>query len=145
MPAGPQRDAAEQQLSVVHYQMQQAMGKVSADEIGTAEAAYSEWFTKTYQPNKATLEIAFNAWARALGSAEQKGCGEGLLPEITKQFRAKNLKNVQEMDAQWRDPVVGVLLQAKAVCDAYEDPSLGAGEIGIANLACAGSGRGAPR
>jgi hypothetical protein len=133
-PAGTTRALAEKQLVALHLHVQQIMSKPDAGEVATAEAAYSEWFTKTLQPNKALFTMAFEAIARARGSEDPKGCGEGLRAEVASRLKARHFGSVKEADMVWEDPVLGVLLEAQALCDAVDRPLLGATEIDTLNV-----------
>ncbi|MFO0756660.1 MAG: hypothetical protein U0359_09225 [Byssovorax sp.] len=132
-PSAVVRSMAVQQLLALRLDVQQTMSKLDAAETAKAEAAYTEWFSKTFTPNKALFLLAFTAIDKAMGPGDPKGCGDALKGEVESRIKARKLRNIKDGEDLWEDPVMGVLLQAKALCDAVDQPLLGANEIFVAN------------
>lgn len=99
-----------------------------------AEAAAASWKTNVRDPNKATLSAAFEAILRAKGPFEEaKGCSSITRPLFEKLIKAKATTKREELDQLLTDPVVNVVFQADALCNAIDNPLLGAAEIDAAN------------
>jgi hypothetical protein len=127
------RTFAVQRLHNLRLSSQEGLAKLDAGAAATAETAYTEWFTKTFEPNKALFALAFSAMEKAMGPDDPKGCSEALKGEVESRIKGRKLKNVKEGEDLWEEPVLGVLLQAKALCDATDKPLLGGNEVFVAN------------
>jgi hypothetical protein len=132
-PTALARTLGNLQLVALRLAARKGQSASDAAAVDKAEKAYAEWVTATYEPNKALFVLAFTAIEKAMGPGDPKGCGDALAGEVEARIKARKLKNVKEGEDLWEEPVMGVLLQAKALCDATDQPLLGGNEIFVAN------------
>lgn len=129
------RKRVEGALGVTNEESKRVRSKASQPKIKEAAEIYDRWRAEVYEPNKATLEVAFGLIARALGPDRDKakGCSAESRPLFAKVVKAKLQKTLAETNnAILDDPVASVVLQADALCNALDDPLLGAGEVVLA-------------
>lgn len=94
-----------------------------------AEDTYASWHKTVLEPNKEVLQTAFGAMARARGPmASAKGCSAETRPLFEKMVKAKSTKRA-DLDSLLSDPVGSVVFQADALCNAIDDPLLGAAQV----------------
>lgn len=95
-----------------------------------AQLTAAEWRNTVGSANKDVLKTAFEAISRARGPLEQaKGCSAVTRPLLEKLVKAKNSKKREDLDAILSDKVGSVVFQADALCNAIDNPLLGAAQI----------------